>query len=654
MVEPIPSSSPPGAQMLSMPLRWIGAALIQAALTWIAALYSPSQESLSIFNPAAGWALAVLIHGGPRYAGAVFIGTWLAHVVLHAPWAWGLGAAAGNAAGALLGRVWLARACEFDPQLPTVRQHGQLLLYAILPAATLSAATNLVVSTLLAWPAAQSWAEMGITWWMGDVLGMAIITPLVLIWVLQPLQFYAQHRWLEAALAGLITILLGSMILLDRFADLLPFLPRRGYWLFPLIVWIAARLGRRAVLIALGLLAMQTSWGLHLHTGFLAQGHAGSTVWDGWGFLVALSIVGIFLATTLREIRTANQNLRIAACAFECQEGMIITDAQQRVLRVNRSSTQITGYEEAEIKGLRLPDAFMRSDRHPESFCNAAWSAAREQGHWADEMWNQRKNGEIFPQSITISAVKNDSGSITHFVVTHTDISDRKQREAQTLAHQTQQRNALVREVHHRIKNHLQGITGLLKQHATERPDIAEPLQQAISQVRSIAVIHGLQGSSLTLQVRLCELVPMIAQEVGALWRMPVRIDRPIDWVPCLVAEAEAVPLALIVNELVTNAIKHAHPRAQPIEVRLRKGTRADQLSIRISNPGSWHGGDHVRSGLQLVQAMLPPSGAQLTHIADAGMVHVTLTLEPPIIALETATLHVNPPHPPPPPAAGR
>lgn len=334
--------------------------------------------------------------------------------------------------------------------------------------------------------------------------------------------------------------------------------------------------------------------------------------------------------------------MRIAATAFECQEGMIVTDADRYILRTNRSFSRIMGYSNAESAG--QPTDFLYSDRHPPDFYANAWSAAQEQGVWSDEVWTRHKNGNVFLQWVTCTAVRDESGSITNYVVTHTDISYRKQQEAEQQAAQLAQRDALVREVHHRIKNNLQGITGLLRQFAQAHPETADPINQAIGQVRSIAVIHGLQGRHTRRTVRLCELTGAIASDIEALWQVPVRVDLPACWTPCIVAESESVPLALVLNELIINAVKHGRQKTDGVDVRLRKGDQADHIHIRISNTGNWllpqPGKGPIRSGLQLVEAMLPRSGAQLLREQDHGMIHVSLTLTPPVIHLESPPAH--------------
>jgi PAS domain S-box-containing protein len=346
--------------------------------------------------------------------------------------------------------------------------------------------------------------------------------------------------------------------------------------------------------------------------------------------------------TDVTAIKQAEEEQRIAAVAFECQEGMIITDPHRCILRTNQSFSRIMGYGSEESAG-RLTD-FLYSDRHPPAFYAEAWNTAQRLGVWSAEVWTRHKDGKVFLQWVTCTAVKNRSGAITNYVITHTDISYRKQQEAEQQAAQLAQRDALVREVHHRIKNNLQGITGLLRQFAQAHPEIAAPLSQAISQVRSIAVIHGLQGRRSEHTIRLCELTGAIARDIMTLWQTPVRVDIPTSWMPCVVAEAEAVPMALVLNELIINAVKHGDGRIPGVDIRLRKGERDDQIQICISNTGAWQEpaleltSGPIRNGLQLVEAMLPRTGIQWRREYDSGMIRVWLCIQPPVIHLESAS----------------
>lgn len=156
---------------------------------------------------------------------------------------------------------------------------------------------------------------------------------------------------------------------------------------------------------------------------------------DGTVFWLALSsapiadVQGNFTGfrTSSRDITDRKQieaELRISAVAFDSREGMLITDANSKILRVNKAFTEITGYTAEEIVG-KHPN-LLRSDRHGPAFFQEMRESIRRFGKWQGEIWDRRKNGEVYPEWLTISAVKNRDNQITHYVSTHHDISDRK------------------------------------------------------------------------------------------------------------------------------------------------------------------------------------------------------------------------------------
>lgn len=120
-------------------------------------------------------------------------------------------------------------------------------------------------------------------------------------------------------------------------------------------------------------------------------------------------------------------DLRIAATAFESQESMMITDANGVILRVNQEFTRNTGYAAEDVTG-KTP-SILKSGRHDAAFYAAMWESIHRDGTWHGEIWDRRKNGEIFPKWLTISAVKGKDGAVTHYVGSHVDITERKRAE---------------------------------------------------------------------------------------------------------------------------------------------------------------------------------------------------------------------------------
>ncbi|MDP3837344.1 MAG: diguanylate cyclase, partial [Methylococcales bacterium] len=124
------------------------------------------------------------------------------------------------------------------------------------------------------------------------------------------------------------------------------------------------------------------------------------------------------------ERKQAEAALRIAATVFESQEGMMITDASEVILNVNRAFTLITGYSADEVIG-KTP-RILHSEHQNKEFYKAIWQDINNTGAWQGEIWNRRKNGEVYPEQLTITAVKGSDNIVTHYVATLFDITERK------------------------------------------------------------------------------------------------------------------------------------------------------------------------------------------------------------------------------------
>ncbi|MBI3283784.1 MAG: EAL domain-containing protein [Burkholderiales bacterium] len=133
--------------------------------------------------------------------------------------------------------------------------------------------------------------------------------------------------------------------------------------------------------------------------------------------------------TDITERKQAEQDLRIAAYTFESQEGIFVTDADWKILRLNQAYTRITGYSGADLLGQRPP---MHKTKHQDkAFFENIASTLREQKFWHGELWNRRKNGEVYPQMITLTAITDQRGEVSNYIGSFTDISRHKGYEAE-------------------------------------------------------------------------------------------------------------------------------------------------------------------------------------------------------------------------------
>lgn len=136
-----------------------------------------------------------------------------------------------------------------------------------------------------------------------------------------------------------------------------------------------------------------------------------STLWHGF-------------ITDITERKQSEVELQIAATAFEAQEGMVITDTDNVIIKVNQAFVNITGYSREELLNRKMN--ILKSGHHDAEFYATLWDSLIHTGTWQGEIWNRFKNGELHPEFVTITAVRNNDGKIINYVATYTDITDRK------------------------------------------------------------------------------------------------------------------------------------------------------------------------------------------------------------------------------------
>lgn len=140
------------------------------------------------------------------------------------------------------------------------------------------------------------------------------------------------------------------------------------------------------------------------------------------------------LEQEIKKRKEVEEQLRLLATTFETHEAIVITDAKAQILRVNKAFTQITGYSAEEVVGKKMN--LLKSGRQADGFYNDLWHQLLKTGRYEGELWNRRKNGEVYPECLTITAVKNDEGFTSHYVGILSDITTQKnaEREIQQLA----------------------------------------------------------------------------------------------------------------------------------------------------------------------------------------------------------------------------
>jgi len=234
-----------------------------------------------------------------------------------------------------------------------------------------------------------------------------------------------------------------------------------------------------------------------------------------------------------------------------------------------------------------------------------------DEGHAAPRVWDTR-----------IVPLPGSGDGVPQLLLVASDVTEQRAAEQARLQAAIAQREVLVREVHHRIKNNLQGVAGLLQQNAARHPEMATVLSEAVSQVQAIAQVYGLQvGSGGPL--RLAKVIEAITQSVQRTFGRTITFEARDGAAAYLLPEAESIPIALTVNELLTNAVKHAAGGDVRCSVAGIGGGEA-AVRLEIHNRATLREGFDLAkvpggvSGLGLVRALLPRRTATLT-LAQQG-----------------------------------
>ncbi|MBI3773025.1 MAG: PAS domain S-box protein [Gammaproteobacteria bacterium] len=333
------------------------------------------------------------------------------------------------------------------------------------------------------------------------------------------------------------------------------------------------------------------------------------------------------------EVELRESEARFRRLVEVSAEGVLLHD-QGTVLDCNPALAAMTGYSVDELIGMNvLHLAAPESRELVQAKINDGFQGVYE-------AVGQRKNGSIFPIEVRVNLTPYQKRTMQ--VVVMRDLTDHKQREAQRLAAAEAHRVTLIREVHHRIKNTLQGVAGLLRQKIQSHAATREPLEEAVAQLCSVAVVMGLESMDRPQEVNLCNLIRALKKSAEELFGRQIILECPVaEENSLLLAVKESVPIALILNELIINAVKHSVPDAAvSIAIAIAiAGEGGAAVSIKLSNQSKhdnlrvdWAQGQGLGTGLTLIKSLMPPKGAVLQLSEAAGVMTTHLRLEAPVL----------------------
>jgi len=217
--------------------------------------------------------------------------------------------------------------------------------------------------------------------------------------------------------------------------------------------------------------------------------------------------------------------------------------------------------------------------------------AAKEGGHFDGEILSYRKDGTTFWNELTVSPVLDPRGRLTHVIAIVRDVSERKKADG-ALLKSLHEKGALLKEVHHRVKNNLQVITRLLRLETgrSKHPATKSVLKDMQARIQAMALLHEtLYRTGTFAGVDLGAYLKQLAtQSFRALNAQPGHIRLDLDLASVRVGMEQAIPCGLLVNELLSNALKHGFPSGHTggMKVELLPVEGCRQLLIRVRDTG--------------------------------------------------------------------
>ncbi|MEY4719492.1 MAG: hypothetical protein RL563_2110, partial [Pseudomonadota bacterium] len=309
---------------------------------------------------------------------------------------------------------------------------------------------------------------------------------------------------------------------------------------------------------------------------------------DTAAWLIAINgiIISILLSllfhTVLRSRSQAlkdAQELRIAASVFASQEGMFVTDNKSRILRANPAFTRLTGYSLEEVIG-KTP-RILKSYKQSPDFYRNMWTTLHQSGIWEGEIINRRKDGETFPEYLSISAVKNLRGEITHFVAVFRDITQKKQAELAIAANKA--KSEFLANMSHEIRTPMNGVIGMLEVLSATELDarqhqlldiIRHSAQIQLNILNDILDFSKIEAGKLELAPDIVNVESIVENSCLALDSMAIskRVNLRLFVDPKIPDQllADGLRLTQILNNLINNAIKFSSQPSGLGEVEVR------------------------------------------------------------------------------------
>ncbi len=265
---------------------------------------------------------------------------------------------------------------------------------------------------------------------------------------------------------------------------------------------------------------------------------------------------------------------------------IIITNQDFIVDYINPEFIRCTGFNPQEVIGQRV--GILKSQYHPDEFYAQIRQSLLTAGEWNGELVNRKKNGDYYWSSVMISAVRDPGGQVTNYISIQEDITEKKNTAEQIKT--LREKEILLREIHHRVKNNLQIITSLLhlQSNALTEARFVDVFKKSEDRIKTMALIHEkLYQSHDIARIEFGDYVTSLLLHLKQAHREALeRIEFRTDIAPMYFDIDTAIPAGLIINELVTNAFFHGFPEGAKGEIAVSLRESEGRYVIEVSNDG--------------------------------------------------------------------
>ncbi|THF61004.1 response regulator [Pseudothauera rhizosphaerae] len=353
----------------------------------------------------------------------------------------------------------------------------------------------------------------------------------------------------------------------------------------------------RDTLVPVGGLRGAASISIDLNTYRAAQEPTWRTIqyWHGAIWLLGLSTISLLHGIARRrtkELIKQDQERRENEMAFAAMaEGAIITDPDGTILWVNDAFCEITGYRRDEVIGAN--PRLLKSGMHDDAFYSRLWEQLRRDGHWRGELWNRRKTGDIYPEQISIQALRLADGSVRRYISIFSDISLRKKNEGELAAYRehleelvrqrteeltvardqaeaaNRSKSAFLANMSHELRTPLNAVIGfskLMEKDASLSPENRRTLeiinhsgQHLLTLINDILELSKIESGKMVMRPEEVDLVELLKQ-VTDMMRLRaeeqgLRLHLATDGIPALVLVDPGMLRQVLLN-LLSNAVK--------------------------------------------------------------------------------------------------